>query len=182
MRTTVHDEDCGIRHVHSTSGVTVSFGVGASGTKHGIYSTTNKKWIVNAESDTGKVFINGFECGANHVLWSGAWYMNAEQTATLSQAVSEQTNGISLVFSLYSDNQAKNQEFFTHFILKEFVNRYNGYGVSIQFCSAWGNCVKYLYIGETSISGHEKNNVSSLTVGGITYNNRRFVLRYVIGV
>lgn len=182
MRTTVHDNDCGIRHAHSTSGVTVSFGVGSGGKNHGIYSTTNKKWIVHADSDSGKVYVNGYECGVNHVLWSGAYYMQADQTVTLSEAVTDQTNGISLVFSLYSDNTAKNQEFFTHFIPKSFCELQNGKGISIQLCSAWGNAVKYLYINNTSIGGHANNNVTSLTVGGITYNNKRFVLRYVIGV
>lgn len=56
--------------------------------------------------------------GDNKTLWSGAWYMQAGQTATLSESVLEQYDGISLIFSLYSDNTAKNQEFFSFFIPK----------------------------------------------------------------
>ena len=42
------------------------------------------------------------------VLWSGAWYMNGSQTANLSEKVSEQPNGIVLVFfPIFKRNGAK---------------------------------------------------------------------------
>lgn len=120
--------------------------------------------------------------GENKTLWSGAWYMQDGQTSTLSEAVTSQANGIVLVFSLYSDNAAANQEFFTYFIHKSFCDTHNGKGLVVPLHSPWGNSVKYLYISNTTISGHSNNNLTDKTVGGITYNNRRFVMRYVIGV
>lgn len=120
--------------------------------------------------------------GKNKTLWSGSWYMQDGQTATLSEAVTSQANGIVLVFSLYSDGAAANQEFFTNFVPKSFCDLHNGKGLVVSLHSPWGNSVKYLYIFNTSISGHSNNNLAEKTIGGITYNNRRFVMRYVIGV
>ena len=50
----------------------------------------------------GKIKINGTEIGGK-ILWEGAYHMNASQVATLSEPVSQQINGIVLVFSLYRD-------------------------------------------------------------------------------
>ena len=40
---------------------------------------------------------------------------------------------------------------------------------------------KYLYINDTSITGHADNNLTG-TSNGIKFANNKFVLRYVIGV
>ena len=40
---------------------------------------------------------------------------------------------------------------------------------------------KYLYINDTSISGHDDNNLTGSN-NGIIYANDKFVLRYAIGV
>lgn len=119
--------------------------------------------------------------GKNKTLWSGAWYMQEGQTATLSEGILSQVNGVALVFSLYSDGET-NQEFFTHFIPKSFCDLHNGKGLVATLHSPWGNSTKYLYVSNTTIAGHANNNLTDKTVGGITYNNRRFVMRYVIGV
>lgn len=176
-----HYSDIGFMHEH-TSGVRVGVGVGAGGKNHGLYSGTLGKWIAYAVSDTGKMYFNGYEVGINHVLWSGSQYMFESQTATLSSPISSQANGICLIFSLYQDGSALDQEFFSHFVPKGFCDLHNAVGMTFSLCSPWGNAVKYLYISDTSIVGHTINSNASLTVGGITYNNRRFVLRYVVGV
>ena len=41
--------------------------------------------------------------------------------------------------------------------------------------------MKYLYVSNGTVSGHV-NNDSSGTMNGIAWDNRNYVLRYVIGV
>jgi hypothetical protein len=42
---------------------------------------------------------------------------------------------------------------------------------------------KYIYVKDTQIEGHDDNNkTGTSTTTGITYENNKFVLRYVIGV
>ena len=122
---------------------------------------------------------------AGTVLWSGAWYMKDTQTATLSEKVSEQPNGICLVFSEYYDNEAKNQSFISFFVHKKLVASQPGKGHSFALFT---NCfsytgTKYLYISNDKIVGHANNSNGVTTAGtGVKYTNNRFVLRYVIGV
>jgi len=117
------------------------------------------------------------------LLWSGAWYMNASQTATLSQKVSDQPNGIVLVFSRYSSGQAQNYHWRTFFIPKYMVANHASQGFSFLMNDVTFSyiCSKYLYIHDDKIGGND-NNVSTGTANGITYANNACVLRYVIGV
>jgi uncharacterized repeat protein (TIGR02543 family) len=117
------------------------------------------------------------------LLWSGSWYMNETQTAELSEAVSAQRTGIVLVFSLYDAEAStyKNQEMFEFFIPKYSIAKHNGNGRNFNLCGMFGNSVKYLYLHDDKVVGHDKND-ASMTVGGIEYDNKRYVLRYVIGV
>lgn len=117
------------------------------------------------------------------LLWSDAWYMHDTQTATLSESVSKQRTGIVLVFSLYDkDNSAaKNQEFFEFFVSKYTIAAHSGCGRNFNLCGMFGNGMKYLYLHDDKIVGHSKNN-TTVTVGNVTYDNSRYVLRYVIGV
>lgn len=136
------------------------------------YQNTWGEWV-NTSSFGGKL------------LWSGEWYMNETQTISLPQKVSEQPNGIMLVFSEYADGEAKNYMFHHFFIEKYTVSAHSGVGR----CFFMGNgklnvvAMKYLYIYDEKIVGHEANNDDATTgASGITYTNNRFVLRYVIGV
>lgn len=117
------------------------------------------------------------------LLASPGLYMKADQTVTLSQNISTVPHGIVLVFSLYDAEEkvAMNQEFYSHFIHKYLIAAHSGKGHNINLCGMFGNALKYLYISDTRIAGHEKNN-QEMTVDGISYTNARFVLRYVIGV
>lgn len=126
------------------------------------------------------VYVNGMEIAENNVLWSGEYYMTDSQTIKLSEGVSKQANGIVLVFSRYNSG-AVNESFSSHFVPKELVRLHSGNGHNFNLCGAWANGVKYLYIRDTEITGHA-NNKGERTVGGITYNNSYYVLRYVIGV
>lgn len=125
-----------------------------------------------------------------HLLWdgraldTGGYYMTANHTVTLSESVSEQKSGIVLVFSRYNSDtsSAVNESFSTHFVPKKAVSLHDSKGFNFNLCGMWANGMKYLYIGDTTITGHEHNNATERTVGGITYNNAYYVLRYVIGV
>ena len=119
---------------------------------------------------------------ANNTLWSGALYMSADHTCTLSANVSDQTNGIVLIWSWYDSSiaAAKNQDFMTVFVPKAFVSLYNG-------CGIW--CVnphmamaKYVYISTTNVKGNSMNTVTTDTNNVKRTNNKNFVLRAVIGV
>lgn len=117
------------------------------------------------------------------VLWSGGHFMNASQHIDFDENVDEQTNGIVLVFSAYANGQAQDYDFCEFFIPKKMVELKNGNGHTFTLTNNAFTKVanKYLYIGNTGITGVDSNEVSS-TASGITFNNKYWVLRYVIGV
>ena len=129
------------------------------------------------------VTVQGCRVAENKVLWSGVYWMIDTQTATLSEAISKQANGIVLIFSAYRDGAESNVEFTSHFIPKHFVSAHAGKGMSFFMLSGgFGHvAAKYLYISDTSIVGYAGNNETD-TKNGITYNNAEYVLRYVVGV
>lgn len=118
------------------------------------------------------------------LLWDGGYYMTAGHTATLSELISKQKNGIVLVFSEYVDGESADQSFHCRFIPKMQVAMHPGKAVCVQLSTS--NlayfATKYLYISDDKIVGHENNNATGTGTCGITYTNSRFVLRYVIGV
>ena len=124
----------------------------------------------------------------NKLLWSGGWFMTADHVARLSEGISEQTNGIVLVFSAYGNDGSGNNKpldyhFQDFFIPKEIVRLKNNGGhnfplISPDFAHLG---IKYLYIQDKTIAGNAKN-IESGTGNGVTYNNAHWVLRYVIGV
>lgn len=136
------------------------------------------------ETSSGVITINGMDYGVNQVLWSGAYYMNDSQTITLSKAISKQASGIILVFSYYDSGAAKDHSFNTHFVSKKQVELFPNcghtfmMGINAGFSSIGA---KYLYFTDTTISGHSGNTTSG-TNSGITFDNSKYVLRYVIGV
>ena len=122
--------------------------------------------------------------GTGKVLWSGAWFMHEGQYAGLSELVSQQMNGIVLVFSRYANNTVYDYNWNSFFVHKTHVAMHGGQGHHF-FMSTDGLfeviASKYLYISDDTVRGN-KNNQLSGTANGITYNNAGFVLRYVIGV
>lgn len=121
--------------------------------------------------------------GGNKILWSGGMYMTGGHVIAFSEPASKQVNGIVLVFSEYYDGEAKNQTFSSHFVHKQAINAHSGTGHSFFMCTSnVAYCAtKYLYIRDDGITGHNNNSLN-LTGSGLTLNNNRFVLRYVIGV
>lgn len=139
-----------------------------------------------------RLTINGREYGANKVLWSGDSHMNANQVINLSQKISEQPNGIVLVFSYYEPSTGYGQSvgWSTHFVPK-YMPRINGanydaktggqffmLGLNAGFSVIGG---KYLFIEDQRIGGHTGNTQTG-TNSGISFKNNQFSLRYVIGV
>lgn len=118
------------------------------------------------------------------LLWSGGYYMTADHTATLSEAVSKQRNGIVLVFSEFVDGAAADQSFHCRYIPKVAISKHLGKAQCIQLSTS--NlayfATKYLYIFDDKITGHNNNSLTGTGTCGITYTNNRFVLRYVVGV
>lgn len=117
------------------------------------------------------------------ILWSGAYYMNGNQTVNLSENVSAQPNGICLVFSTYASGAAVDANFTEFFIPKTIVAEKPGGGHSFIMAKSLFDeiATKYLYINDDSIAGHNNNTLTG-SANGITYANNAFVLRYVIGV
>lgn len=132
----------------------------------------------NIENEINRV-INKL---SGNVLWTGSWFMNANQTAQLSEKVSDQNNGIVLIWSPYQNGQAQNWGYYHTFISK-YQLQLTGNGVN---CILMTNdfsaiCGKYIYVNDSYISGNNENETSG-TRNGVTYKNNSFVLRAVIGV
>lgn len=138
-------------------------------------TTMNKPLVLNGITHTGK----------NKILWSGEYYLSETQTATLSEAISAQPNGVVLLWSYYVDGAADNSNFRPFFIPKQFVASHPGKGISMFMTNGTMSIAasKYAYISDTSIKGHTNNNDGATAKScGITSTPSSFVLRYVIGV
>ena len=124
----------------------------------------------------------------NKVLWSGDSWPKADQTLTLSEAVSAQPNGIVLVW-VYNDyngtNSATDYGWVFQLVPKSHVAMHNGKGVVCEGYNPTGNIhfIKYVYVSDTSIVGNVQNDVGSTDMNsGVVRNNQYASLKYVIGV
>lgn len=123
---------------------------------------------------------------AGKILWgddlASGMYMTAGHTASLKEAVSAQRNGIILVFCAFNGAEDTNYSWQCFFVPKQLVAlSTSGHTFTLSRGKFTYTGTKYLYIYDTNIKGHDDNNLSG-TSNGITYNNGKFVLRYVIGV
>lgn len=113
-------------------------------------------------------------------LWTGAHFMNANQTATLNDKISNQLNGIVLVWSKYS-NGAQNYEWNCFFIPKQIVTEQPGGGHAMYCIGSWPS-YKYVYVNQAYITGSSANESKNNKINGVTVDSTNHVLRYVIGV
>lgn len=134
-------------------------------------ATTSTNGLMSSEDKT-----NLNRATSNRTLWSGAWYMHGTQQAYLSETVSSQPTGIVLIWSAYDDGTARNYNYRSTFVPKQFVSLHNGAGLfeilgGTNGIDGW----KYFYVYDDRIEGNDANNPD---VNG----NGRYVLREVIGV
>ncbi len=119
------------------------------------------------------------------LLWQGGFYMQGSHKIALSEPISKQPNGIVLVFSRYSSEVVQDYHFNHFFVHKAFVGLHPT--SESQFLMSADGLLgvvasKCLYIRDTEIEGHDNNTATGTSISGITYDNKGFVLRYVIGV
>lgn len=159
-----------------------------------------KQILQKATKDNGVIYERGYETksdswgswsivysGAGKILWTGSSLLTAGQTATFSEPMSQQKNGVVLVFSRYTTT-AQDYYYSCHFIPKLLVTAATGAGqtaagVAITMATSQFDYIagKFVRVTETGVTGDATNNASG-TTSGITYNNGGFALRYVIGV
>lgn len=147
---------------------------------HAIYLRSNTHIYMQAPSGG----LSGYrEYGLNRLLWSGAQYMAASTTVTLTESISSQVNGVILVWSHYNSG-ALNEQLHSCFVPKRLVASHGGCGHTMFLMMGGANYAgsKYVYISDTQIVGHDNNQKTYTGSNGITITNTRFVLRYVIGV
>lgn len=120
------------------------------------------------------------------ILWGASltsgMYMTESHTIGLLEPVSEQRHGIILVFCAYNGSSDTNYSWQSFFVPKQLVAlSSSGHTFVLGRGKFTYTGTKYLYINDTTITGHADNNLTG-TNNGITYANNKFVLRYVIGV
>lgn len=127
--------------------------------------------------------VNGHIYSEQKVLAAPDWWMLDVHTLNLSEKVSEQNNGIILVWSGYSGGQIQNYNWTFNFIPKQWVASFEGSGTECIMAGTNFNpiCCKYVYIYDTKIVGSASNDDTGIN-NGISYDNTTFVLRYVLGV
>lgn len=122
----------------------------------------------------------------NQVLWGpGFYYMTANHTINLSQKVSEQKNGIVLVWQAYVDGQPQFYDFNYTFVPKHHTLVFPGRGVSCFLTNSTATKIgtKYVYVHDDRIEGNNVNDDGATNrASGITTTNNYWVLVYVIGV
>ena len=155
--------------------------------ENGHYQVAINGVVDTTKSDVLQVYDdNGNLINDNQILWGpGYYYMNANHTINLSQKVSEQKNGIVLVWQEYSNGQAQPWGFNFIFIPKWQVVNDPGRGmVSILANSNLSKiATKYCYIYDDHINGNDVNsNGATKRDSGITTTNNNWVLTKVIGV
>lgn len=151
--------------------------------------TSNNDIFISALGDV-KVPSN-FKVGGRYVgnharIWSGAAFMKADQTATLTKAITDFAYGVILAFSYYNPSTSTSEDYdWEYFFVPRSHVQYNAgkgvvFGGSNPFHSSyWTKCV---YIMDTKITGHDNNIANGTGSDGITYKNNSKVLRAVYGV
>lgn len=127
---------------------------------------------------------------STNILWEatnveGGYYMNGSQTINLSEEITDQRNGIVLVWYGFDSSTAKRINGITSY---QFVPKWqiesnnNSFVIQHMAFDKFAKIgTKNLSISNDSIVGNNSN-TSKGTSNGITYDNSAFVLSYVLGV
>lgn len=161
------------------SGVTNHMLLESSTARHSIISRTfggSASDRLPIEIEAPSIQLNG-PINSNRIqktLWSGAWYMRAGQSADLSELVSDQLNGIILVWSRYSAGTAHNDSWNFTYVPKAHVAIASGAGISAHIAHGTSQATsqKYVYVSDNAVSGNDFNG---------TAPNNWSVLRRVLG-
>lgn len=154
---------------------------------NGHYQVAINGVVDTTKSDVLQVYDdNGNLINDNQVLWGPDYYfMSGSNTINLSQKVSEQKNGIVLVWQAYSDGAPQPWEYNFTFIPKWQATTNSSRGVVCFLATSHASYIgtKYVYVFDDKIKGHNDNSTGA-TKGssGITTTNNHWVLTYVIGV
>ena len=112
------------------------------------------------------------------------YYMTASQIVYLEEKISEQQNGIILVWSFYNGSV---QDWGWNFtvIPKEWIpDNPNNMGMTtfmVENATVGNVGAKYFYVRDNKIVGNDNNSASGTGSSGIKYYNNKFVLRWVYG-
>lgn len=147
---------------------------------NGVVDTTIKDPL-QVYDDDGNLINN------NQVLWGPDYmYMNGSQTINLSQKISEQKNGIVLMWQAYSNGKPQSWDFNYTFIPKHHTLVFPAGGVTCLLSNSSGSVIatKYVYVYDDKIQGNDINELGSTTRSGsgIITNSKYWVLTYVLGV
>lgn len=147
------------------------------------------------DSLTGKtisgtnIIVSGRNILEQKVLWSGEWHGGWAKdagSAVFSESVQSQPSGIVLIFQEYNQNtsEVSGTDINSFFISKKQVALLNGAGTNFTFSQWYGaqHVSKYMYIGDTKITGNVSNADASWTSNGVTFCNNKTVLTKVIGL
>ncbi len=120
------------------------------------------------------------------VLWSGGtegYYMSSSQTVNLSEPISKQSQGVWLCWGWYNvgDADPVDAEFHYFFVPKQHTTLFDG--ASITISDYYVGVKKLVYVSDTQIKGSSNNDKAGTDMlTGLAYDNRRLILRAVIGV
>jgi len=120
------------------------------------------------------------------LLWSGGtegYYMSSSQTVNLAEPISKQSQGVWLCWGWYNvgDADPVDAEFHYFFVPKQHISLFDG--ASITMSDYYVGVKKLIYVSDTQIRGSSNNDKEGTdTLTGLAYNNRRLILRAVIGV
>lgn len=148
-------------------------------------ASSNIIWVM-AFGSSGSIYSNylngnsgwhGWRClydASPSALWTGAWYMNGNQTVTPSKKLSECRNGWILMWSDYDDDTdtANTYDVVTSVVYKRSISGTNWGGAAHLFevptyigsdsatdTSGEKRVIKRLYIHDDKIVGHSGNNI-----------------------
>lgn len=134
--------------------------------------------------DCHKIRTSGTGDAGSYTYDSIGWYMNGTQIIYLEEKLSEQQNGIILVWSYY-DNEPKNWSWNFTVIPKAFIAdnpSVAGMSTFMVNNATFGSVAcKYLYIYDDMIKANDNNSKTGTGTSGIKYANNKFVLRWVYG-
>ena len=153
--------------------------------------------VVTDKIEANNVSINGIPIKGCHKIRlsttgeegtytedSIGYYMTASQIVYLEEKISEQQNGIILVWSFYNGSVQDWGWNFTVIPKAWIPDNPNNMGMTtfmVENATVGNVGAKYFYVRDNRIVGNDNNRASGTGTSGIKYANNKFVLRWVYG-